>query len=327
MHRRAALALLATALAPRLAAAQAPTGTPAWAPTRPVRLIIPYPPGGGTDTLARPWAERMRQKLGQPLVIENRGGAATNIGMEAAARSPADGHTLAINADNIAYFSFLYRRMPYDLFRDLTPIGYMAETPLVAAINPSVPARTLQEFIALAKAKPNQLHMAHSGIGTFLHTSGVLFAKSAGIQVVPVPFKGAGPAIQNILGGDSQFIMVGMSSLGAFLSSGRLRPLGVASDKRSRYLPDVPTMAEQGLPQVKAANWFGILAPAGTPQTIVQRLHKELAAVQDKPEFRAQVDKIGAEVLKMGPSEFKAFITAELAKWKPVLGDGSIKPE
>lgn len=293
-------------------------------PTKPVRLVVPFPPGAANDSIARIVAAELGPRLGRQIVIDNRSGAGGMIGTEHVATSAPDGYTLLLTSSALTTSPYVFD-LKFDPVKSFGPVSMLAiADPAIVAINPEVPAKTIQEFIALARSKPGQIHMAHSGIGTFLHTSGLLFAKSAGINVVDVPFKGAGPAIQNILGGDSQFIVVGFSSLGPFLTSGRLRALGVASDKRSRYLPNVPTLAEQGLEGVEAANWFGIIAPASTPQAIVQRLHKELEAIQDMPIFKTGVEKLGAEAWKLNPKEFSDLIGSELRKWKPILA--GIKP-
>jgi tripartite-type tricarboxylate transporter receptor subunit TctC len=294
-------------------------------PTKPVRIVVPFPPGAANDTLARIIAPDLGVVLGKQILVDNRAGAGGQIATEHVAGSAPDGYTLLLTSTALTTSPYLYK-LKYDPVKAFDPVSMLAiADPAILAINPSLPAKTVQEFVALAKAKPGELYFAHSGIGTFLHTSGLLFAKSAGINVVDVPFKGAGPAIQNILGGDAHFIVVGYSSLGPFLSSGRLRPLGVASDKRSRYLPDVPTMAEQGLPEVKAANWFGLIAPAGTPPAIVQRLHKEIATIQDSPSYKSGVERLGAEAWKLTPGEFRDWIGAEIKKWGPVLA--GIKPQ
>lgn len=294
-------------------------------PTKPVRLVVPFTPGAANDTLARIVAAELGPRLGKQIVVDNRPGAGGMIGTQHVASSAPDGYTILITSSALTTSPYVHK-IKFDPVKSFDPISMLAiADPAIVAINPKLPAKTIQEFIALAKAKPGELYMVHSGIGTFLHTSGLLFAKGAGINVVDVPFKGAGPAIQNILAGDSHFVVVGFSSLGPFVTSGRLRPLAVASDKRSRYLPDVPTLAEQGVPGVKAANWFGIIAPAGTPQAIVQRLHKELAEIQDLPSFKAGVEKIGAEPWKLDPNQFRDFIGSELKKWEPILA--GLKPK
>jgi tripartite-type tricarboxylate transporter receptor subunit TctC len=319
MQRRSALALLAAALTPRLAAAQSPAAGGAWTPTRPVRLIIPYPPGGGTDTLARPWAERMRQRLGQPMVIENRGGAATNIGMEAAARSPADGHTLAINADNIAYFPFLYRRMPYDLFRDLTPVGYMAETPLVAAINPAVPARTLQEFIALAKASPERFSFANPSIGSPHHLGYELLAREAGIRLVQAEYRGGGPAMNDVLAGHVHLGVFSLGSVTQHFAAGTLRPLALLSANRSDAAPAIPTAAEEGLPRVVNALRFLLFAPAGTPAEAIAAHHAAMVDSLAEPALRDQLTRAGFQMIPSTPAQALAMLREENARWGEIL--------
>ncbi len=312
MRRRAALGALAAGLAPRLAAGQA------W-PARPIRLIIPYPPGGGTDTLARPWAERMRATLGQPVVIENRGGAATNIGMEAAARAPADGHTLVINADNIAYFPHLYRRLPYDLFRDFTPVAYMAETPMVAAVNPAVPARSLREFVALARANPERFSFANPSVGSPHHLGFELLAREAGIRLVQAEYRGGGPAMNDVLAGHVHLGVFSLGSVTQHFAAGTLRPLALLSAARSGAAPDVPTTAEEGLPRAVAALRFLLLAPAGTPREVVAALHAATVASLGEPSLREGLTRAGFEITPSSPEEALAMLRAEHDRWAEVL--------
>lgn len=314
MLRRTALAALAATLtAPGLARAQS------WAPSRPMRLIIPYPPGGGTDTLARPWAERMRAKLGQPLVIENRGGAATNIGMEAAARSAPDGHTLVINADNIAYFPMLYRNMPYDLFRDFAPIAYMAETPLVVAVNPAVPARTLREFVDLARASPDRFSFANPSIGSPHHLGFELLAREAGIRMVQAEYRGGGPAMNDVLAGHVHMGVFSLGSVTQHFAAGTLRPYAVLSSRRSAAAPDVPTTAEEGLPRVVNALRFLVLAPAATPREAIQALHAATVETLNEPALREQLTRAGFEITPTSPDEAAAMLRAERDRWAPIL--------
>jgi tripartite-type tricarboxylate transporter receptor subunit TctC len=314
MHRRSALALLGALAAPSLARAQG-----AWAPSRPIRLIIPYPPGGGTDTLARPWAERMRARLGQPLVIENRGGAATNIGMDAAARGTADGHTLVINADNIAYFPMLYRNMPYDLFRDFAPIAYMAETPLVVAINPAVPARTLRDFVALAQANPDKYSFANPSIGSPHHLGFELLAKEAGIRLVQAEYRGGGPAMNDVLAGHVSLGVFSLGSVTQHFAAGTLRPLAVLSARRSGAAPAVPTTAEEGLPRVVNALRFLVLAPAATPKEAIAALHAATVATLAEPELAGQLTRAGFEITPTSPDEAATMLRAERDRWAPIL--------
>jgi tripartite-type tricarboxylate transporter receptor subunit TctC len=306
--RRATLGLLAAG------AAQAQTF-----PARPVRLIIPYPPGGGTDALARPFSERFRLRLGQPVVIENRGGAATTIGMEAAARSPADGHTLVINADNVAYFPFLYRNLPYDLFRDFTPIGYMAETPLVVAANPAVPAATLAEFIALAKANPEKYAFANPSVGSPHHLGFELLAREAGIRLVQAQYRGGGPATTDVLAGHVHLGVFSLGSVSRHFTAGTLRPYALLSARRSAIAPDIPTTAEAGLPRVVNALRFLMWAPAGTPPATIATLHAAMAATLAETELRAQLTGAGFEIITSTPAEAEAMLRAERERWAPII--------
>ncbi len=312
MHRRA---LLAAGLGlPTLALAQ-----PAWAPSRPIRLVIPYPPGGGTDTLARPWAERMRTRLGQPLVIENRGGAATNIGMEAAARGTADGHTLAINADNIAYFPMLYRNMPYDLFRDFAPISYLAETPLVVAANPNVPARTLREFVALARANPERFAFANPSLGSPHHLGFELLAREAEFRMVQAEYRGGGPAMNDVLAGHVHLGVFSLGSVTQHFAAGTLRPYAVLSARRSAAAPEVPTTAEEGLPRVVNALRFLLLAPSATPREAIAALHAATMDALNDPALREQLTRAGFEITPSTPEEAAAMLRAERDRWAPIL--------
>ncbi len=313
MKRRPVLALLGAFAAPSLVRAQG------WAPSRPIRLVIPYPPGGGTDTLARPWAERMRARLGQPLVIENRGGAATNIGMEAAARGTADGHTLVINADNIAYFPMLYRNMPYDLFRDFAPIAYMAETPLVVAINPNVPARTLREFVALAQANPDRFSFANPSVGSPHHLGYELLAKEAGIRLVQAEYRGGGPAMNDVLAGHVSLGVFSLGSVTQHFAAGTLRPLALLSPRRAAAAPDIPTTAEEGLPRAVNALRFLLLAPAATPQEAIAALHAATVATLAEPELAGQLTRAGFEITPTSPEEAAAMLRAERDRWAPIL--------
>ncbi len=310
--RRASLGLFGATLTAPAARAQS-------FPSRPIRLIIPYPPGGGTDALARPFSERFRARLGQPVVIENRGGAATTIGMEAAARSAPDGHTLVINADNIAYFPFLYRNLPYDLFRDFAPIGYMAETPLVVAINPTVPADTLQAFIALAKAEPEKFSFANPSVGSPHHLGFELLAREAGIRLVQAQYRGGGPATTDVLAGHVHLGVFSLGSVSRHFAAGTLRPLALLSPQRSAIAPDIPTTAEGGLPRVVSALRFLMFAPAATPAPVIATLHEAMAATLAEPELRTQLVTAGFDITVTTPAEATALLRAERERWAPVI--------
>jgi tripartite-type tricarboxylate transporter receptor subunit TctC len=312
IRRRAALGLLGATLAAGAARAQS-------FPARPLRLIIPYPPGGGTDALARPFAERFRLRLGQPVVIENRGGAATTIGMEAAARSAPDGHTLVINADNIAYFPYLYRNLPYELFRDFAPVGYMAETPLVVAVNPAVPAATLQDFVALARANPDRFSFANPSVGSPHHLGFELLAREAGIRLVQAQYRGGGPATTDVLAGHVHLGVFSLGSVSRHFSAGTLRPYALLSPRRSAVAPDIPTTAEAGLPGVVSALRFLMFAPAATPPAIIATLHAAMAATLAEPDLRATLTGAGFDITVTSPEEATALLRAERERWAPVI--------
>ncbi|MBY0337883.1 MAG: tripartite tricarboxylate transporter substrate binding protein [Acetobacteraceae bacterium] len=313
MQRRAMLAGLAAATAPFMAAR-----AQSW-PTRPIRLIIPYPPGGATDTLARPFAERMRARLGQPLVIENRGGAATSIGMEAAARAAPDGYTLVVNADNVAYFPLLYRRLPYDLFRDFVAVSNLAATPLVLGINPRVPARDLHEFVALLRREPDRWAFANPSLGAPHHLGFELFAREAGVRMLQVEYRGGGPALNDVLAGH---VHLGVFSLGAVsqhFQAGTLRPLAILSPRRSGAAPDIPTTAEMGLPRVLSDLNFMLFAPSAVPRDIVTALHAAVAESMADPALRETLGRAGFDISTSTPEEAAARLRAERERWAPVL--------
>jgi tripartite-type tricarboxylate transporter receptor subunit TctC len=288
-------------------------------PSRPIRLIIPYPPGGGTDTLARPFAERLRARLGQPVTIENRGGAATNIGMEAAARSAPDGHTLVINADNVAYFPHLYRRLPYDLFRDFTPVSYLAETPLVVAGHPGVPATTLPEFIALVRREPGRYAFANPSLGSPHHLGFELLAREAGLQMLQPEYRGGGPAMNDVLAGHVHLGVFSLGSVTQHFQAGTLRPYALLSPRRASAAPEIPTTAELGLPRVVNALRFLLLAPSGTPPEVLRALHEATTQAMSEPALRDQLMRAGFEITLSSPEEAAAMLRQEHERWAEVL--------
>ncbi|UPY36579.1 tripartite tricarboxylate transporter substrate-binding protein [Sediminicoccus sp. KRV36] len=310
MRRRTALTALA--LWPALAHAQA-------YPARPIRLIIPYPPGGGTDALSRPWAERMRVRLGQPLIIENRGGAATNIGMELAARAAPDGQTLIINADNVALFPHLYQRLGYDLFRDFMPITYLAQSPLVLGINPALPVRNLREFVALLQREPEKYSFANPSIGSPHHLGFELFAREAGVRMIQVEYRGGGPALNDVLAGHVQLGVFSLGAVSSHFQAGTLRPLALLSPTRSAAAPDIPTTAEEGLPAVVNALRFLLFAPAQTPRPIIETLHAASVESLAEPALRDALTRAGFEIMTTTPEQAMAMLRAENQRWAPIL--------
>lgn len=287
-------------------------------PDKPIKLIVPYTPGGVTDALARVMAKSLGERLGQQVLVDNRGGGGANIGADAVARSPADGYTLLMgSAATHAINSSLYKSLTYDHIKDFAPIILVAQVPNILVVNPSVPVESVKELIAYAKAHPDKLNFGSSGAGGTIHLSGELFKSMADVNMVHVPYKGSAPAVTNLIGGQIQVMFD--SSVVPHIKSGRLRPLAVTSAKRSSALPEVPTMAEAGLPGYEATAWFGILAPAGTPQSIIDKLNTELVAALRDPATQAWMTAQGFEALGGTPEQFAAHIKAETAKWAKVV--------
>jgi tripartite-type tricarboxylate transporter receptor subunit TctC len=295
-------------------------------PTKPVRLIIPFPPGAINDTVGRMIATQLGTRLGKQVVVDNRAGAAGVIGTELAANAPKDGYTLLVVSLVNAVNPWLYK-LPYDPIRSFEPVAILASAPNVLAVNAELPVKSVKEFIALAKEKPGQLQYASGGIGSFQHLGAELFRLAAGVNMLHVPFKGGGPAMIDVLGGHTKVIFATTITALPHVRSGKLRVLGVGGRERSPALPDVPTIAEAGVPGYEATNWIGIAAPAGTPAAVVAKLHKEISAVLDSPEIQKQFSSEGVEALRMSSAEFADFTVKEMAKWERVVKEGGIKAE
>jgi tripartite-type tricarboxylate transporter receptor subunit TctC len=295
-------------------------------PTKPVRLIIPFPPGGSNDVVGRMIATQLSERLGKQVIVDNRAGAGGVSGTEIAARSPADGYTILVISLAHAVNPSLYK-LTYDPIKSFTPVSILATGPNVLAVNPGVPANSVKELIALAKQKPGELHVAHAGIGSFQHLGSELFKLMAGVDIVMVPFRGGGPSMIDVIGGHSQMMLGSLIQTVPHIRSGKLRALGTGGSKRTPVLSDVPTIAEAGVPGYEAVNWWGIMAPAGTPQPIVDKLHKELAVVLASDETKQRFASEGAEVVQRSPSEFAKFIETEMAKWGKVVKEANIKAE
>ncbi len=295
-------------------------------PTKPVRIIVPFAPGAINDLIGRIVAAQLTERLGKQFVVENRGGAGGIIAGEMVANAPKDGHTLMIVSSAITVNPHLYK-MPYDALKAYAPVAILGTAPNVLGINKDVPAQSLKELLALAKAKPGDLKYASSGIGTFMHLGPELFKQMAGVDILHVPFRGGGPALIDVIGGDTQMAFGSVPTTIAHLRSGKMRALGVGALKRSSALPEVPTIDEAGVPGYQCANWYGLVAPAGTPEPIIARLYKELSEIQDGPELQKQFAADGAELLRMTSAEFGAFIASETAKWGKVVKDAGIKAQ
>ncbi|MFK8251822.1 Bug family tripartite tricarboxylate transporter substrate binding protein [Ancylobacter terrae] len=305
----------------------APTLAQTKYPEKTVKIIVPSPPGGGIDITARVLSEKLSKKMGQQFVVENRPGAGNMIGISTVARAPNDGYTLLVAATPLVLNGLIYKDVAYDPQRDFAPVSLAASLPNVLLVNPKFPARTMQEFVAEAKKKPGQLDYGSAGIGTSPHMSMELLKSMAGVEIEHVPYKGTSAAITDLLGGRISATMANVLTAAPFIKSGELIPLGVTSTTRVPSLPDVPTIAEAGLPGYEALQWYGLLAPAGTPPDVVNALQAEVSAALQEPDVRERFAADGAVPVGSTPAAFSEVIKADLAKWTKVAQDAGIKPE
>jgi len=288
-------------------------------PSRPIRYIVPFPPAGATDITARITADRITGPLGQPVIVENRPGAAGNVGTAMVAKAAPDGYTILQLTVAQSISQTLYTKLDYNLERDLEPVALIAMVPNVMEVNPSVPAHTVQEFIALAKSKPGQIFFASSGSGTSIHMSAEMFKMMTGVDIIHVPYKGSGPALTDLVGGQVSVMWDNLPSSISFIKSGKLRALAVTSATRFPELPDVPTMQEAGVPGFEATAWFGIVAPKGTPKEIITRINSEVNRALETPEVKEKMLRQGAVATPRTPEQFGEFIRNEVAKWAKVV--------
>jgi tripartite-type tricarboxylate transporter receptor subunit TctC len=296
-------------------------------PDRPVRIIVPFAPAGPTDVIARVVADKLSANLGKQFYIENRAGAGGNTGTAAAATSPPDGYTLIVVSTGFVVNPSLFTKVPYDPVKDFAPISIVAVSPNVMVVHPSVPANSVKELIALIKANPGKYSFAAPGVGSTPHLSGEMFRISQGIDLVTVQFTGAGPAIQNTVGGHTPIAFTAMPPAAPQIKDGKLRALMVTSEKRTAGFPDVPTVAEVGLAGQEAYTLTGMLAPAGTPREIIDLLHREIVKIVALPDVRKRLDELGFEVVANSPDQFAARIKTEMEKWAKIIRDAKIKTE
>jgi tripartite-type tricarboxylate transporter receptor subunit TctC len=287
-------------------------------PVKPVRIIVPFPPGGGSDLIARLLAQKLSGALGQPVVADNRAGASGNIAAELVARSAPDGYTLLFGNSSLSISPAVFQKLAYDPVRDLIPISMVSSYPFVFAAHPSLPVRSVRELVALARAKPDALDYSSAGAGTMSHLAMELMRLKTGIKVTHLPYKGAAPASVSLISGEAQCAFLVMPVAGPQINAGRLRGLGVAAKTRSAVIPQVLTMHEAGVEGHEALQWNGLFAPARTPQTILDRLHREVVKALAEPEIRQRFAAEGAEPVGSSPSEFAAFYRVEAAKWADV---------
>ncbi|HSD44705.1 MAG TPA: tripartite tricarboxylate transporter substrate binding protein [Burkholderiales bacterium] len=318
--RAAALAISAFALAVAAGAAAAQ----AW-PVKPIRAINPFPAGGGTDTFARPWAAKMTQLLGQQVLIENMGGAGGTVGATRASKEAPDGYTWFIGAIHHTIAETLYTKLPYSLERDFAPVTVLAAVPNVVVLHPKNDFKTLQELIAYAKANPGKLNFGSAGSGTSHHLIGELFKQTAKVDLTHVPYKGAGPMMQDLLAGQVDMAFDGMGTSANQIKAGKLRPLAVTTGTRNSVVPDVPTMKEAGVDFAVSTTWYALWGIKGTPQPVIDRMYAETVKVLQMPDIKAIWASQGADAGGQPPAEFAAFVKSEIAKWGKVVKDGGIK--
>jgi tripartite-type tricarboxylate transporter receptor subunit TctC len=312
-------------LAALLLAASAAQAQSAW-PAKPVKILVPTAPGGTADATARMFALHLGKVLGQQFYVENRGGAGNTLGIDSVVRSPADGYTLLLGAGTITINHLVYKNLPYDVLRDLTPVTQMVSVPNVLVVHPSQPIQTLADYIAAAKARPGQINYGSAGVGSNLHLAMELLKVRTGIEITHVPYKGVGPAMQDTLAGHIMSMMSNVASAKPHVDAGKLRALAVTSLKRAPALPEVPSMSEAGIKDYEVLNWFGLFAPAGTPQPIVDRLQAEAAAMFADPETNRRLAGEGTDPVASTPADFAAFVRAEIKKWDEVGKAANIVP-
>ena len=294
-------------------------------PNKPVRLIVPFSAGGPADVLARIIGEKLQRSLGQTVVVINKDGAGTILGVDMAAKANPDGYTLLLGNVAMVINSSAGKPLPYDMQRDLAPVSIVFTQPLILVLHPAVPLATLKELIAFAKAHPGRLKYGSSGIGTSVHLTTELFRSAVGIELTHVPYKGVAPALTDLLGGQIDLMFPGITPVVAHIKSGRLRAIGLTSRQRSPALPEVPTLNELGVANYESIGWYGMLVPAGTPKNIVLRLHRELVAALKLPDLREKLVSQGGDPVSSTPEQFAAFIASELAKWTSVMRTSGIQ--
>jgi len=319
---RRAVAASIVALAPWLASVGAAQDFPA----RPVRVIVPYAPGGGADLLARLVGQQLGERLRQAVIVENQGGGSNTIGMRTVAASPKDGYTLGLATPVFVMTPALMRNQPYDPLKDFVPVAMIGSTPLVLVVHPGVPAKTAKEFIALARASPGALNFASLGAATTQGLAATLFNSMTGIDAVQVPYKGSAPGVADLLAGNVQFMFNALPSMIPQVNAGRLRALAVTGARRSSLLPDVPPLGD-AVPGYRVTTWYSFVAPAGTPAAVVDRLNREISAIVSTPEMTKRLADQGVEADAMTPDELAALFRSESAKWSKVIKDAKIPPE
>lgn len=319
--------LLALATALLCSAALPARAEPAAWPSKPIKLVVGYAAGGATDVVARLVAVRLGEQLGQPVLVDNRTGANSNVGAEAVARAPADGYTLYVYTIANTINASLYARLGYDPVKDFEPVGLIAKIPNILVVNPKLPIRSVADYLRFAKEQPDGITFASSGSGSSIHLSGEMFKMKAGLKMLHVPYRGSAPAITDLLGGQVQSMFDNMPSALPHVQGGRLRAIAITSAQRSPLLPDVPTVAESGYPGFDVQSWFGLAAPAGTPHPVIERLNAALDKVMAAPEVRQRLRDLGATPEAGTPEQMRALAVAEIKRWREVVKASGAKAE
>ena len=319
--------LIATAVAVALGAAALPLRAQEGYPNKPIKFVVGFPAGGPTDVVARLIADKLRESLGQQVLVENRPGAAGNLAADAVAKSAADGYTLLYASSSIATSPGLYENLPFNVKRDLVPVTETVSVPMVLVVNAQVPGSNLREFIQYAKANPGKLNFASSGNGTVTHLAAVVFGQRNGLQAQHVPYRGTAPALADLIAGNVQYTLGTINTALPFIRDGRLRALAVTGLSPAASLPGVPTLDESGMKGFEASAWQGVMAPAGTPPAIVNRLAGEIQRALNRPELKAQLDAQDAVIRASAPAKFGEYIGTEIARWTQVIKDTGTKPE
>ena len=323
-RRELLIALIALAWATQVTAADSGQSYP----NRPVRFIVPFAPGGSTDTLARTVGQKLGEALGDQVVVDNRSGGNGNIGTDLVAHAAPDGYTILLGyIANLAIGPSLYAKLPFDPVKDLAPVTQLAVAPNILVVHPSVPAKNFKEFIAYAKANPQKVNFASAAVASPGHLAGELLNHAAGIHMQHVPYKGSGQAVVDLVGGQVQVMVSGMSSVMPHIKAGRLRALAVTGAQRSPAVPDIPTIAESGFPKFEATAWYGVLVPARTPKAIVTRLHDEIVRALKMPDVKERLESVGFEIVGSTPEAFGAYIKSEIVKWAPVVKASGAKAD
>jgi len=291
-------------------------------PTKPVRLVVVYPPGGGIDLLARVMGQQFTASWGQQIVVDNRSGAGTTIGAAVVAKAPPDGHVLFLATQTThAVAPYMLAQIPYDPVKDFAPVALVAQNTLLIVVTPTMPVKSVQDLIALAKARPGELNFATGGVGTSPHMSGELFKTAAKIDMVPVHYKGDAAAVIDVIGGQVPVMFLNITGMLPHVKSGKLRGLAVTSARRSTVIPEYPTIAESGLPRYEVVTWFGVLAPAATPAEIIARLNREIVQAVAVPSVKEQISQLGLEIVASSPEQYAAVLKSENARWSKMVRD------